>query len=290
MLSDSSLDPLQILEIRLVAGPHPFTDHQQTHVPSLTCQRRQRLDQRQPAFAGVEKAEVAEHQLFAAVTARRPLTCPLFRRKLPTLDIVADRNPVKLAAQHLLLHRFPVTLIRNHNRIRSAQRQPRNPVSQPRPRLGKEIGNAQIVICPGGAQPLSPQEIRQSVDGRMHPIGRSLVLNVNPFSAGGPGTGRDINQDPPAPAAASRQHTYCSRVCGPRNLLVAQDGNLRALHLQSPSQLSRKPADATHHRRIFTRDEQHLRMLFRHSFQAPLTILPSSYSGIRSCRAASSSS
>ena len=55
MFGNGGFDPLQIPEVRLIAVTNPFTDHQQVHVPSFTDQRRQRLDQRQPAFAGVKK-------------------------------------------------------------------------------------------------------------------------------------------------------------------------------------------------------------------------------------------
>ena len=131
----------------------------------------------------------------------------------------------------LLSHRFPVALVRNHHRLRRPQRQPCNPIAQACPSLGEEIGNAQIVIGPGSAQTMSPQEVGQRIDGRMHSVGGGLVLNVNPFGADRAGAGRNIGQDPPAPDAVLWQDPNRIRLCRRRDLLVGQDSDLGTLLL-----------------------------------------------------------
>ena len=127
--------------------------------------------------------------------------------------------------------------------------------------LGEEIGNAQIVVSPGGAQAVPPQKIGQRVDGRVHPVGSGLILNVNPIGADRARAGGNVGQEPPAPAAGLRQDTHGIRLRGGRDLSVGQDSDLRALGVQCPRQLRREPADTAQHRRIFAGDEQHFRLL-----------------------------
>ena len=117
------------------------------------------------------------------------------------------------------------------------------------------------MVGPGRAQAVPPQEVGQRVDGRVHSVGGGLILDVNPLGADFARAGGDIGQQPPAPAASLRQDSHGVHLRRGRDLLVGQHGDLRALRLQCPRQLRREPADTAQHRRVFTGDEQHARLL-----------------------------
>ena len=135
----------QIGMIGRVADTDAFADHVQMCGQTLFYQLVQGANQRQSAFAAIEKAEIADNEIIPSIaesTSIGAACCPVCT---DALDIAADGNFSKRSLGDWV-QLGAIRGICCHHKVRLACRSLRHPGAQLFSGFGKEVGNQEIMV------------------------------------------------------------------------------------------------------------------------------------------------
>ena len=214
------------------------------------------LQQGIDSFAVVDETKKAEEQVIRARAPARPPLVPVIAGRQIRVDVGADGDQGRPGRQDPR-QGLVVLLVRGDDCITVVRQAVYDPAADST-RLGKEIGHFQVVKGhnrSGARQGKGSRSFREKVDGRVHGIGRCLVLDVHdvrPVPADKIQENRPARPTPPCDDWLDAQRWQ--RTCP----LGGGHVDLGTLVVQSQAKLARIVAHTPLHGGKLARDHQDL--------------------------------